>query len=188
MTLTPYLPALLAPLIMWRVYSRYKRMVGVQKVRPVRLWLSVTLFPLLYLLMLLATKNDPLTLAAQLGGGVLGMVLAFYGLQLTQYHDEDDNLRYTPNAMIGMALTMLMVGRMSYRLVQMYTAGDLVAAQAGGAQGIHQSPLTMFIFGMVIAYYPTYSLGIMRWKNRVIRARAGQAVAPSELTAPVDAA
>ncbi len=42
-----------------------------------------------------------------------------------------------------------------------------------------RSPLTLAVFGLIAGYYMTYALGLVRWRNLVLRA-GGQGEALAE--------
>jgi hypothetical protein len=152
----------IAALIAWRVYSRVRRMMGRQRLSRVRPWISVTLFPMLIALLLLVSIPHPLNALAVAGGAGLGVALGIYGIRLTKFEPTSEGLFYTPNAHLGIALSLLFVARIVYRLVQMYwlqgTSGD------SAASFIH-SPLTLLIFGTLAGYYVAYAVGLLRWRG-----------------------
>jgi hypothetical protein len=155
------------PLLLWRIYARIRRNIGRQRSRPARHWIGVTLFPLLVLLFTVAALARPLAEGALWGGVAAGVVLAVAGLKLTRFERTSDGFFYTPNAYIGVGLSLLLVARILYRMTQLY--GGAAAAYATGP-GAHQdfarSPLTLLIFGMVAGYYATYAAGLLRWRRR----------------------
>src|SRR3954470_13647187 len=88
----------LSPLILWRIYSRVRRLVGRQCLSRIRPWVSVVLFPLLVLVVVLVVRQDDGGLATLAGGLVIGGLLAMYGLRLTRFESTEQGLFYTPNA------------------------------------------------------------------------------------------
>jgi len=175
MTQSQIIFLVMAPLIVWRFYSRYRKLVGKQKVRPVRLWMSVVLFPLLFVMIGAVSSSNANALMCLVAGGIAGVALSFLGLRLTRFEVQDDGLHYTPNAYIGMALMMVLVGRLAYRYALMW--GGATQAGTDPAQSLTNSPLTLFIIGMLFCYYAPYSAGILRQhakvKSQAIRLEAG---------------
>jgi cytochrome b561 len=104
----------------------------------------------------------PMALAALVAGVVVGVALAWWGLRLTQFEKTGEGYFYTPNAHIGIALSVLLVARLGYRFFQMATLVGPDAARATHEFG--RSPLTMVIIGMLAAYYASYAVGILRWR------------------------
>src|SRR5882672_8531654 len=96
----------LAPLVLWRIYARVRRMVGRQRLSRVRPWVPVCLFPILVVLLALASLQHPPAFASLAGGLVIGSLLAVYGLRLTRFERTAQGLFYTPNAYLGSALAI----------------------------------------------------------------------------------
>jgi len=176
-----------AALIAWRMHVRIRRMIGRQKFSKVRPWLTVTLFPLLLVAMLPASLGRPADLEALLGGAVAGIALGVFGLRLTKFEKTAEGGFYTPNAHLGVALSVLLICRVGYRVVAgtLYgaSAGAVAsasaatsasAAMAGGSTGaaaampgtLALSPLTLLLFGTLAGYYVTYAVGLLRWHHR----------------------
>ena len=157
-------------LVTWRLYSRIRRVVGRQRLSPLRPWFTVTLFPLLAVLVALASLADPLAgpmaAAARAAGMAAGIPLGLYGTRLTRFEATPAGLFYTPNAHLGIALSLLLVLRIAYRILTLYLSGRALDAQS---MQVHNSPLTLAIFGMLAGYYVTYAIGLLRWRRRVSR-------------------
>ncbi len=166
MELSPTATGLLiaAPFIVWRLYSRIRRLIGRQQSRPWRHWAAAIFFPLITVLLGLgAFLRGPLALVGLAGGLAVGVGLAIYGLRLTAFERTEAGYFYTPNAHIGIALTVLLVGRLGYRFYQMATLTGTDAAAA--TQNFGSSPATLIIFGMLAGYYTSYAIGLLRWRS-----------------------
>ena len=165
-----HVPALFTVLILalflWRVYSRLRRSVGRQQLSPTRARVLAVLYPVITALLALAVSSQPLALAALLGGAAVGVGLGLYGLKLTRFEVAQDGLYYTPSAHIGVALSLLFVGRIAYRLI--VAAPDMAAGAPhdGGLPPLQ--PLTMLVIGPLAGYYTTYFMGLLRWRARVL--------------------
>ena len=156
------------PLLLWRIYARVRRNIGRQRSKPWRHWFGITLFPLLVAMFALVALHSPLAEGALWGGVAAGVALAIAGLRLTRFERTADGFFYTPNAYIGVGLSLLLVGRVLYRMTQLYGANPAVAA--GGNPDFARSPLTLLVFGMVAGYYATYAAGLLRWRGRAAAA------------------
>ena len=165
-TPAPHMPlaALLGigALLAWRLYRRTHKLIMRQHFSLRRSRLSLIFFPLLILLFLIGSYLHPLAVAAELGGVLIGVALAVYGLRHTKYENTAEGLFYTPNAHIGIALSLLLAGRVAYRFFQMYVSA---AAFAQPPQDFARSPLTLLIFGTTAGYYAWYALGLIRWQR-----------------------
>jgi len=154
-------------LILWRVYSRVRRMIGRQKLSNVRPWITAVAFPVLLGLLLLSSLAHRVNALGLLAGVGCGAALGVYGLRLTKFEQTTEGLFYTPSAHLGIALSLLFLGRLAYRLGQTY----VLAGQASVAwpNDFTRSPLTLVIFGTLAGYYVTYAIGLLRWRRRAAR-------------------
>ncbi|HEY4069183.1 MAG TPA: hypothetical protein VGM74_19910 [Burkholderiaceae bacterium] len=152
-----------AALVVWRLYSRVRRMVGRQTLSRRRPWFTVVLFPVLLALLLLGSIAHPINASSLIGGVVLGVALGVYGLRLTKFEATPQGLFYTPSAHLGIALSLLFIARIVFRVAQFYFAEG--SAPASPHDLVH-SPLTLAIFGTLAGYYVTYAIGLLRWARR----------------------
>ena len=150
---------ILIPFVIWRFYSRMQKLIKRQEAKPVRLWFSLVLFPLMILLMAWLVQDDPAAIGSLAGGAVCGIALAMLGLKLTQFDVEGGKLFYHPNKYIGMGLMILFVTRMIYRYTLAQPSPGMSPNQASYA-ALH-SPLTLIVMGLVFCYYAPYSAGIL---------------------------
>jgi hypothetical protein len=164
----PHLPLAalvgMGALVAWRLYRRAHKLITRQHFSLRRSRMSRIFFPLLLLLFLYSSYNHPLAVAAELGGVLIGVALAIYGLRHTKYENTAEGLFYTPNAHIGIALSLLLAARVAYRFFQMYVS---TSAFAQPPQDFARSPLTLLIFGTTAGYYAWYALGLIRWHRSV---------------------
>lgn len=167
-TPAPHLPlaAFLAigTLVGWRLYRRTRKFLARQRFSASRSWSSLIFFPFLVVGLLLGASNNPLSLAAELGGVLIGVGLAVYGLRVTKFENAPEGLYYTPHAHVGIALSLLLAARVVYRLFQLYSS---TSAFAQPPQMFVRSPLTMLIVGTVAGYYAWYALGLIRWQRSI---------------------
>ncbi len=91
------------------------------------------------------------------GGLALGVPLGLYGLHLTRFETTPEGRFYTPNPYMGVGLSMLLAGRVAYRLLVFSSASGQGTAQP---QLMH-SPLTLFIYGLLAGYYMAYFTGVL---------------------------
>ncbi len=159
MTPKQLVPAVVLPLIAWRIYYRVRRNIGRQPFKPGRMTAAIVSFGLLTLFVAVGASTHLPSLGALGGGLVLGIPLAMYGLHLTKFETTPDGKFYTPNTGIGIALTVLFFGRMGYR---MFVVMDSPPPQGVPALPLYHSPLTLLIFGVTTGYYITYYGGARR--------------------------
>jgi hypothetical protein len=162
--LYPFL--IILPLVAWRTWSRIKRNIGRQALSKGRTIFTLILFPLLAALLgwQALGHSRPELLFALAGGIAGGAVLGYYGIRHTKFEVTPQGLFYTPNAHIGIALSVIFTGRVLYRLFVMYSS-DPYAQPA--THDFAASPLTLAIFGLLAGYYLAYAIGLTRWRLAV---------------------
>jgi hypothetical protein len=156
MTSAPVMPILFGGLIAWSIYRRIRRNIGRQKLHPRRAITSIVILSLVSVLIVGMSLQNTSLLPGFGGGLLLGVVLGFVGLRLTRFETTDEGHFYTPNAHIGVALSLLLVGRVAYRF---WVLRDISTAPAHPPP--MQSPLTFFIIGLTIGYYFVYQVGLL---------------------------
>lgn len=158
MTTAQIVPALVVPLVVWRVYRRVRRNVGRQLFHPRRLVTSVVVFGVLAgLIAFVALRYPPLEegLAA---GLLVGGLLAWVGIHLTRFEFTAAGRFYTPNTAIGISVTLLLIGRIVYRVTVLRGTWD---GTADPVPSMFQSPLTLVFFGITAGYYIVYCAGVL---------------------------
>jgi hypothetical protein len=150
----------LIPLLAWRLYSRFKRMVGRQPMSRVRPWITLVVFPLIIAMLGAATLSRPQGLWLLVAGLLAGALLGIFGITKTRFETTAQGLFYTPNAHLGIALSLLFVARIAFRLVQVFTADP--QAMQHGPNDFARSPLTLCVFGLLAGYYVAYAIGLLR--------------------------
>src|SRR5262249_49411005 len=140
-------------------YTRLQRSIGRQRLQTGRLIARVAvILALVGPLVGLVTAHHLQSLAALGGGLLLGALLASISLRLTRFESTAEGIFYTPNLAIGLAISLLLIGRIAYRMT------TLVLAPSGPTKpssGIFQTPLTSLILGLMAAYYVAYAVGIL---------------------------
>ena len=154
------------PIIIWRMYSRIRRMVGRQKSIAWRQRLTVCFFPLIVLSLGLVSSSRPESLIALIGGLVIGTVFGVIGYRLTRFEQTDEGLFYTPNAHLGIALSLLLVGRIMYRFILVGFPG---ANSVPAPTSTVPTPVTLVLIGMLAGYYVTYAIGLIIRRHRMSR-------------------
>jgi len=157
MTSSTVIFGLVLVLIAWRMYRRIRRNIGRQPLRPRRALISVVIFGVfsagfVYLSLYL---HQPRLLLGISGGLAPGVLLGLVGLRLTRFETTAAGYFYIPNTPIGVALSLLLIGRLTYRFMVFRDA-----AIAPDHPPPMQSPLTFFIFGLMAGYYIVYQTGL----------------------------
>jgi hypothetical protein len=156
----PVVVIALVPLVVWRMYSRIKRLTTRQHSRIWRHRTTLVFFPLLLLMMASMALDNPLVLAGMAAGLAGGVALGSASLSKTRFEQVGDDYFFTPHAQIGMLVACLFLSRMAWRFWQMYSGVD------SGQHDFVRSPLTLAVFGILAGYYITYAIGLLRWRKR----------------------
>jgi hypothetical protein len=164
MTPQALLPALLVPLIGYRLYRRFRSNFGQQPIQTNRMIVRIVLFSVLGTIFLVAAVSAPTALAPALGGLALGATVGVVGLRLTRFDIGPDGNFYTPNAYIGATVTALLVARLVYRFVAVAPNVQMAAQNGPPANPLasyQQNPLTSAILMLTIGYYIVYFAGVL---------------------------
>jgi membrane protein CcdC involved in cytochrome C biogenesis len=150
-------------LIVWRMYSRIRRVIGRQKLSVARTWIRIVVFPLVIAMLAFSTVMHPEALGYLACGIAVGVALGILGLRLTKYEVTGQGLFYTPSAHLGIALSTLLIARIAYR----FAVNGFPGAGAGAPPpGSTLTPLTLLLVGTLAGYYWTYAVGLLRWSAR----------------------
>jgi hypothetical protein len=168
-------PYLFAVLVVFAVYRRLRRSFGRQPLRPTRMTIRMVLLTVIVCALMPVALRSPQYLGAELAGAALGIGLGFWGAQRTRFLMVGEQLYYVPHTYTGIAVSLLFLGRLVYRIVQVYTAahaqhGPYPAdpSQAMGPASMVRSPLTVGIF-LVLAGYYLYYYGWVLWKSKHLK-------------------
>lgn len=151
-------PAIILPLIAWRMYVRVRRNIGRQPLQPKRMIARIVIFSVVSLLITASAFAYPPVLIGLAGGLLLGVPLALLGLRLTKFESTPAGKFYTPNTAIGLTLSALFVGRIVYRIIVL---SDGTTYNPSSPEIFHSS-LTLSIFGLTAGYYIAYYAGVLR--------------------------
>ncbi|WP_075794380.1 hypothetical protein [Massilia putida] len=163
MSLTTLALIALVPLLVWRIYSRIKNQMTRQRSIVSRHYTGLIVFAALVVVPGTEVVDRPFQLAALAAGAIAGIALGNYGLRRTRFEDTPEGYFFTPPSRMGILIAMLLVARVIYLGIEIYMN-----------QGSNQpnprfsdSPVTMLCLGMTAAYFATFSLGLMRWRQRM---------------------
>ena len=159
----------LAPIVVWRIYARVKRLMVRQQSILWRHWFAIVLFPATILILAGGAIAAPMALATLVGSTIAGAALGAWSLRLTRFENTEQGLFYTPNPRLSTAVWMVFVAGMLYRGVLLYT--NMVERGGAPPPDFATSPLTMLVCGLLGGYYMVVAPGLLR------RHRAQQKVA-----------
>ena len=129
------------------VYRRLRRNFGQQRWQPRRMWLRLVLVSVVAVVVLAAGFTQPHGAWAVPLALLIGAALGVLGLRRTHAHWQQGQRMYTPDAWIGAALSLLLIGRLAWRWV------EIEAARPPSASA-HLATLVLaaLLFGYSIAY------------------------------------
>jgi hypothetical protein len=175
---------LTAILVVFLIYRRLRRSFGRQPLRPARMSVRIVLLLVVGCLLLPAAFRSVAFMSAVLLGTVAGVSLAMWGVARTRFLRVSNQLYYLPHTYTGIAVSLLFLGRLVYRLVQVYgythaphSAGADAANQAFAPASMLQSPLTVGLFFVLMGYYVCY-YSMVLWKSKRVVAEEVSLSAP----------
>lgn len=156
-------------LVVFGMYRRVRRTVGLQKLLRGRLRTRIIIFAVVAALLLVHAVFSLYSAIAVVVGVVIGTVMAVVGMRTTGFEERADVLYYRPNAWLGVALVVVLVGRIVYRFAFFYGhMGQFEAAQqaaSGGqvsASAYTNDPLIEGLFFIICSYYILYYGWLLR--------------------------
>jgi hypothetical protein len=163
-------PFLLAALVVFVIYRRFRRNFGRQLLSRGRMTYRIAILAVAGCLLLPTALRSGQFLAAMLAGAALGIGLALWGAQRTRFVTYDGRLHYVPHTYTGIAVSLLFLGRLVYRFAQTYSdahsANAADPSQPFAAASMVRSPLTVAIVFVLIGYYVCYySLVLQKSKH-----------------------
>ena len=177
-------PVLIALLVLFVIYRRFRRSFGQQPLRPVRMQVRIGLLLLVGCLLLPAVFRSPAFMSAVLAGIAAGVALAMWGAARTRFLRVSGQLYYVPHTYTGIAVSFLFLGRLIYRFIQV--SGSAHATHAAAADsvsqgfapaGMLQSPLTLGLYFVLMGYYVCY-YSMVLWKSKRVVAEEVSLEAP----------
>jgi len=180
----PYAIAGIAVLL---IYRRFRRSFGRQPIRPIRMWIRIALLIVLSCSLLPFAFKSGQFLLAELAGAMAGLALGFWGARHTRYATYEGRLHYVPHTYTGIAVSLLFIGRLVYRIVEWYRENGALGGALEASQGIApppmvRSPLTVGLIFVVVGYYACYYAMVL-WKSKRISPEDLEAV-PAPAAAP----
>jgi hypothetical protein len=178
-------PFLFAALVLFAIYRRFRRSFGQQPLRPVRMQVRIVLLLVVGCLLLPVVLRSPAFMSAVLAGILAGVMLALWGAARTRFLRASGQLYYVPHTYTGIAVSFLFLGRLVYRLIQVYGSVHAIhgaaadsANQGFAAAGMLQSPLTLGLYFVLMGYYVCY-YSMVLWKSKRVVAEETSLGAPA---------
>jgi len=164
-------PYLFAALLMLIVYRRLRRSFGRQPLRPRRMIVRIILLALLGCAFAPLALRSTQYFGAETIGAALGFALGVWGAERTRFQMFQERLHYVPHTYTGIAVTLLVLGRLAFRGIQAYAAphaGAMDPSQTYAPASMVRSPLTVGLFFVLAGYYLCY-YGVVLWKSKHLK-------------------
>ncbi|UQZ83600.1 hypothetical protein SK3146_02787 [Paenibacillus konkukensis] len=153
----------IALLVGLMIYRRTKRTIGLQKLVRSRLLFRTVLFAIIGCVLLYAGFLHPVNLIAAAAGLICGLVLAYYAVKHTEFEQRADGLYYRTHLWVNIAVLVLLVGRIAYRVMQMNAQAPMTDPPAGNPMEMYgRDPLTVGIFFVLVSYYIRFFTFLLR--------------------------
>lgn len=176
MEITTITLLLLVPLAVWRIYSRLKALMGRSPSQLWRHYAAAVVLPLLAGVLAASLLGYWLALGALVLGAAAGAALGGWNMRLSRLENTQEGFFYTPNLRLGMVISMLVVGRLIYRLFELYLR--MHEGTPLPPEDFHQNPLTTLLFGLIAGFYASYHLLLVRWRRGQTPVKTINALAP----------
>jgi hypothetical protein len=177
-------PFLIAVLVVFAIYRRFRRSFGQQPLRPVRMQVRIVVLLVIGCLLLPAAFRSATFMSAVVAGIAAGVALAMWGAARTRFLRVSGQLYYVPHTYTGIAVSLLFLGRLVYRLIQVsgnmhaiHAAGPDSANRAFAPASMLQSPLTLGLYFVLMGYYVCY-YSMVLWKSKRVVAEEASIGAP----------
>jgi hypothetical protein len=101
-------------------------------------------------------------------------MLAVWGASRTRFERVGGRLYYVPHTYTGIAVSLLFVGRVAFRVIQAYQLSHVAGTSDSegpppGMASYVSSPLTLGLFFVLAGYYLCY-YGLVLWKSKHLNA------------------
>jgi hypothetical protein len=176
-------PFLFAALVVFAIFRRFRRNFGRQELRPGRMTLRIVVLAAVCCALLPSALSSAQYLSAELAGAALGIALGAYGAARTRFMMYQGRLHYVPHTYTGIAVSLLFLSRLAFRVVQIYADAPAMhnaepadPSLAFAPASMVRSPLTVGIFFVLAGYYAWY-YGWVLWKSKHLNAEDIEAAA-----------
>lgn len=142
-----------------------------------RIWRNLIVFLFLICAFVVLSISHPLKLAALFGGLAVGVCIGVYALRITTFEATPEGRLYyagplLPSIVALLPILLLLVWRFGFPAL----LADM-ARRHPHHLPLSLDPLTLLCLGPMVGYFPTYGLGLLRWRRKVRASRRGSAAA-----------
>jgi hypothetical protein len=175
MQLQSIVTIILGIFILYRIFLRVRRNIGWQQLNPGKTQVLIAIYFIIGLIFLISGAFHPISLISDAAGILIGAIIAYYGADMTRFEQRDGRYYYRPSAWIGSLVTAIFLGRLIYRMYEMYLQVNLGGPQGGfsmtdrlATMGYNaDAPWTSGHLLIMFAYYVTYYIILLRKQKRM---------------------
>ena len=157
-------PILVAALVVFVAYRRLRRTFGRQVLSPKRMTVRIVLLAVVGCAVLPYAFKSTAFLGAMVAGIAAGAALGYWGADHTRFENFRGVLNYVPHTYTGIAVSLLFLGRLAYRLVELYGHGQTPPPDGSPIR----SPFTLGVLFVLVGYYVCY-YGLVLWKSKHLK-------------------
>ena len=147
----------LGPVVAWRLVVLVHRLFAWQRFSEPYLWLRAGSLSVLILFVALIAFEEHTAFFALAAGLVLGTVLGLASVRSTTFMPSGGETLVQPDRVVGLLLSVLLIGRVCWRLA----AGPADVGLGWNLASFVRNPSTMLLFGLCSAHFLAYALGIV---------------------------
>jgi hypothetical protein len=166
MEITTLALLVLAPVLVWRIYSRIKAQMTRQRSILQRHYTGLGVFAAMAIVPMSQLMDDLSLLPWLVGGVAAGLGYGWWGLKKTRYEVTQEGYFFTPHRLLGLVVAMQFVAFL------MYIGFEIYANQGSGqaTPKVTDYPLALSSMGLVAGYFGIYSAGLLKWRRTLRKA------------------
>jgi hypothetical protein len=166
MELTTLALLVLAPLLVWRVYTRVKSMMARQRSILARHYTGLGVFAAMALVAGSEVIRQPIALGVLVVGTAMGIGWGIYGFRRTRLEETSDGCYFTPHMRLGLLIAMLFTARILYAGFELYAARDSGLPPPRYSESL----TTQLTVGLMAGYFGAMSALLIAWRRKVRKA------------------
>jgi TRAP-type mannitol/chloroaromatic compound transport system permease large subunit len=151
------------------VYRRTKRSIGFQKFSRKNLLFRTILFGVLGIVILGFGFLHPIHFAADAIGLAGGIILGLIAIRHTRFEKRETGWYYRTHLWVEVAVLVLFLGRIAYRMLFIFSEGQATAANMSVADPSQfaKDPITSGVFFIIVTYYVLYFSYLLKEEDKL---------------------
>ncbi|MEW9701177.1 hypothetical protein [Paenibacillus sp. SI8] len=160
------IPFLIVVLI---IYRRTRRAIGFQRLSTRRLKFRLTLFSILGIIIFLFGFVHPIHFIGYAVGLAAGVGLGLLAIRHTRFEHRSDGWYFRTHLWIEIAVLVLFLGRIAYRIVFIAAApnSSYTSMNPADPSQFMRDPVTAGVFFIIVSYYVLYFSYLLREESKL---------------------